>query len=88
MSIIVCYPNMFSNVQTIHILNADKTSSRFAVPTNKLAEILVDNCNEFHIEHISLYGNTTFLEPMAEEILAYAKTKYNNINVKVEVINV
>ena len=82
---IVVIPNMFTLKQAVHVI--ENTYHQIVdVANDKMPEAIAILCDEHKVKNVQLYGQPEYLEPIAEEIKNINLTKYNNSDIKVEVI--
>lgn len=80
-NVIVCYVDMFSQLQTIEYPSGVKEK----VDMNELPNYLVTACLDEKIDTIHLFGNDKYLTKVSNDILTNSKNCFANSNIKVEV---
>lgn len=85
---LVCLLNLFMENQNVYMVNTETGKSDIAITTTmaELSEKIVDISDITKVNHIELHGAPAFSAAIAEDISTYAKTKYNNYDLVVEVI--
>lgn len=85
---LVCLVDLFTFDQTIFVY--DDVEKTYTVAANatfeNLSERLADISDITKINHIELRGARQYVNGIASEVLTYAKTRYNNNDLIVEVI--
>lgn len=84
---LVCLLNLFTETQNIYLIDTDSGKSNIAATTtmDELSERIVDICDITKVNHVELFGAPAFSAAMADDIRMYARTKYNNNDIIVEV---
>ena len=84
---LVCLVDLFTFDQTIFMYDdVEKTYTVVSDATfENLSERLADISDVTKINHIELRGARKYVNEIASEVLTYAKTRYNNNDLIVEV---
>ena len=85
---LVCVLNLFAETQHIYLIDSEASKSSIAasVALNELSERIVDISDIVKVNHIELHGAPAYATAMSEDIYTYAKAKYNNNDLIVEVL--
>ena len=85
---LICLLNLFTESQTIYLVNMETGKSNIAATAtlSELSEKVVDISDITKVNHIELHGAPSYAHAMVDDIYTYAKTKYNNNNLIVEVL--
>lgn len=85
---LVCLLNLFTETQHIYLVDTESGKSNIAASAtmDELSERVVDISDITKVNHIELHGAPTFSAAMADDIRTYARTKYNNNEIFVEVV--
>ena len=83
----ICFINLFTaNAKVYSIDNNDNQNFLGEVTLDEAAEKLADLCEFTDMNHLTLIGAPTYADALVPEILTYAKTKYSNSELNVEVM--
>ena len=83
----ICFINLFTANARVYSVDADNTQEYLGeVALEEAAEKLVDLCEFTDLHHLTLIGAPTYADALVPEILTYAKTKYSNNELIVEVM--
>lgn len=84
---IVCFINLFTLNQRVYLAGVDNDLKPLGeIPYDELVEKLADLSELTQVNLISLVGSPKFADEIAPEIMKYAKIKYNNNEITVEVM--
>lgn len=84
---IICFINLFTANARAYMIDSNDTQNLLGeIPLEELEEKLADLSNLTDIHHITLIGAPTYADGIVPEILQYAKTKYSNNELIVEVM--
>ena len=86
---IFCNINLFDLNQQIFLIDIEHPSLDVLLGETEFIDLgkKISAINEqAKVNNVMLKGNKELLEPIVEEILSYSKTKYNNEEIKVEII--
>ena len=84
---IYCNFELFDAYRTIFVI--DETGKKTKVDCVDQAffpQAIIKNCEEYKTNQIKLSGSKSFLKPIVEDVLTYAKMKYSNRDYEIEVI--
>ena len=85
---LVCPISLFSMQQTIFLIDEEnnKTTTAAVASLEDLSETLADISDIVKVNNIQLHGASQYADEIASEVLTYARTKYNNHDLIVEVV--
>jgi hypothetical protein len=85
---IVCFINLFTTNQRVYLTDSNSNDLKplGEIPLQELEEKLVDLCELTQNNSITLIGSPSFADEIVPEIMKYAKLKYNNNEITVEVM--
>ena len=85
---LICFINLFTYDQNIYLFNAATQETKVATNTTfeDLSTVLADISDITKVNHIELHGARKYANEIASEVLTYAKSRYNNNDLTVEVI--
>ena len=84
---IYCNFELFDAYQTIFVVDEDGRKTQVdCVDQAFFPQAIIKNCEEYKTNQIKLSGSKSFLKPIVEDVLTYAKMKYSNRDYKIEVI--
>ena len=84
---IYCNFELFDAYQTIFVVDEDGRKTKVdCVDQAFFPQAIIKNSEEYKTNQIKLSGSKSFLKPIVEDVLTYAKMKYSNRDYKIEVI--
>lgn len=85
---LVCLINLFIEQQDIYLVDLDtgKVSIAASCALDSLSEKIVDIADITQVNNIELRSAPSYAASIADDIYAYAKTRYNNNDLIVEVV--
>ena len=83
---IICDINTFDLYQTIHLIDTEQNVAKTIgkCELEKLDTDIVAACAKYAVGNVVLFGNKSFISPIADEIKVLGKTKYGINNIEVE----
>lgn len=88
MKCIACNINMFATGYNVFLLDSHDVDSHKHIATTDLEhlpEVVIAACAQENMSLVKLFGNKTFANELAEDIIEYAKRNYSNFEIEVEV---
>ena len=84
---IICNINTFDLYQTINLVDTEHNVAKAIgkCELEKLDTDIVAACAKYAVGKVVLFGNKSFISPLADEIKILGKTKYGINNIEVEV---
>ena len=85
---LICLINLFVEQQDIYLVDLEtgKVSIAANCAFSELSEKIVDIADITKVNNIELRNAPMYAAGIAEDIYAYARTKYNNNEIQVEVV--
>lgn len=85
MSVIYCLVNEFDTISRIYYNDGEEQRLVEEVNVASLGSVLPQVCNEFHTNELHLFGNTSYLNGIVEEIQNDEMCNYSENKLKIEV---
>ena len=88
MSVIFCKLNLFDAKQTILRVDDLATAELASVEMKDLGDTIATLCNEEGISHVTIQGNLSYADSIADDIRTVSQTKYANSNINIDTMEI